>query len=1672
MKRTLLNIICVLWASLLWAQMHNGRFGNEWIDYNQSYYKMQVWNDGVYRIPRQTLVNAGINLSSISPDNFQLFCMGNEVPIYVHAPSGNIDYIEFYGKKNKGDLDINLYNNPAWHFNPEYSLISDTAAYFLTWNNNTTNNRFTNRSANLSLGLPREDYYWQTSSVVYTNLYQYGKPCNVAGEELHKSIYDYGEGYGTDVANSLTASVPISNIYTGGASARCEVRMYAQGVSGQPHTPTMFVNGTQVYATTFYGDSVLSLQTTLPIARINSPNSSVQIRGMASPADLLSVSYVKMEYPRTFNFGGSAHFPFKITSNGQPRYLEINNVDITNANQQQMYLYDLTNQQRINCFWSSPRVMVDLQASSSAYELVFVNAGNPNAVTTIGRLDAVQFDNIAATPTANYIIVYHPHLTSDSLGTNPVLEYAAYRSSSFDVVAYNIQQLYDQFAYGVNNHPLAVRNLAHFAKNRWNNPKYMFLIGKGRTPRDIRAVTPYDMLIPTMGYPPSDNILVASAQSDVPTIPVGRLAATNGNQVRLYLEKTRQMEQNRNLPQTYANRHWTKNILHLGGGRDNNEQGIIRNYLNNAKGIIENPRFGASIESFFKTSTSPIQSAQSAYLTSLIDSGVTAITFFGHSSANSFDFNLDNPASYANYQRFPLVLALGCYGGTIFESTYNISEQFIFAKHNVTTQPVGASVFLASVGAAELGALGQFLQLYYTTASTAYYGEGTGKILQQTIYTMENSGLYDDRMQMAAQYLCHHGDPAFNFNVAKRPDYYIDNDLVTHTPTAVSIQDNTFDLTLDIQNFGEAIDTSFVVEITRQYPDGTLAIVARQRVQAPYSNRVVSVPITVGGNNALGINYFKIEIEAGDAIDEQPQPSAEQNNIVLQYAVHITSDAILPVYPAEFAIVPTQPVALKASTGNTLASSETYVIQMDTTEYFNSSWLRQTRITQAGGLLEWTPSIPYVDSVVYYWRVSIDSTSPSAGYQWATSSFMYLTGSYPGWNQSHFFQFKKDKFRNLTLQEGARKFDYITSLQELVVHNGFTPSPLNNELLAVYLNGSRVDKCNCPIQKGVFVQVYDPLTMEPWKIGQGVATRAGATNCDAGLRQTTLFLFKTNEPNATSSQIAQQNLITFLRDSVPNGHYVTFFTLNDAGASNWIPTVYTHLLSEGATQSYLDSLQASARPYAFIYRKGNPTFQYRKDSVGANATSIIRISGGVPGSWDEGDLTSTIIGPATDWAHLYWQSDNLDNLSGNVSTVNVYGLDTSGQANLLIANLNLSHDTTLAWINAAQYPYLQMVWHSKDSLNQTSENLHYWRVLADLVPEAALRPELYFSIVQDTIERGSPLELELAMQNISAANMDSMLVKFQVLGSNVLMYQRLKPLLAGDTMRVRASIPTIDLSGAQQLLVEINPNNDQLERYHFNNVALIPFYVNRDKINPVMDVTFDGVHILDGDIVSGKPEIAIQLSDENKYLALDDASDFNIVLRHPSFPNGEMALDATTTDLEFYPADVSNLAAQNKARLLLRPDLVNDGIYTMYVSAKDKSDNNAGNLSYSIDFKVINNSSISNVLNYPNPFTTSTQFVFTLTGRELPDYVKIQIFTVNGKIVREIGMEELGTLRIGLNRTEFAWDGTDTYGDRLANGVYLYRVIAKKNGQDYDAYNNNRVDYMFKDGFGKMYLMR
>ena len=83
---------------------------------------------------------------------------------------------------------------------------------------------------------------------------------------------------------------------------------------------------------------------------------------------------------------------------------------------------------------------------------------------------------------------------------------------------------------------------------------------------------------------------------------------------------------------------------------------------------------------------------------------------------------------------------------------------------------------------------------------------------------------------------------------------------------------------------------------------------------------------------------------------------------------------------------------------------------------------------------------------------------------------------------------------------------------------------------------------------------------------------------------------------------------------------------------------------------------------------------------------------------------------------------------------------------------------------------------------------------------------------------------------------------------------------------------------------------------------------------------------------------------------------------------------------------------------------------------------------------------LRHVLNYPNPFTTSTDFYFEHNQACSQLETQIQIFTVSGKLVRTINEYVHSE---GFRSSGIHWDGRDDFGDQLAKGVYVYRLKVK-----------------------------
>ena len=101
------------------ARAQSGPYGNEWIVPGQTYYKIKVARDGLYRLDYNYLTQAGI--SGVNPQQLQLWRRGRQVAIHVAGNQNTLDpstVVEFYGQRNDAELDRDMYRVPAANTQP------------------------------------------------------------------------------------------------------------------------------------------------------------------------------------------------------------------------------------------------------------------------------------------------------------------------------------------------------------------------------------------------------------------------------------------------------------------------------------------------------------------------------------------------------------------------------------------------------------------------------------------------------------------------------------------------------------------------------------------------------------------------------------------------------------------------------------------------------------------------------------------------------------------------------------------------------------------------------------------------------------------------------------------------------------------------------------------------------------------------------------------------------------------------------------------------------------------------------------------------------------------------------------------------------------------------------------------------------------------------------------------------------------------------------------------------------------------------------------------------------------------------------------------------------------------------------------------------------------------
>ncbi|PPK88021.1 peptidase C25-like protein [Neolewinella xylanilytica] len=207
---------------------------------------------------------------------------------------------------------------------------------------------------------------------------------------------------------------------------------------------------------------------------------------------------------------------------------------------------------------------------------------------------------------------------------------------------------------------------------------------------------------------------------------------------------------------------------------------------------------------------------------------------------------------------------------------------------------------------------------------------------------------------------------------------------------------------------------------------------------------------------------------------------------------------------------------------------------------------------------------------------------------------------------------------------------------------------------------------------------------------------------------------------------------------------------------------------------------------------------------------------------------------------------------------------------------------------------------------------------------------------------------------------------------------------------------------------------------------------------PAIEVYLDNTDFVAGGEVSEDPVLLLHLTDDLGINVTGNSigHDLEAVLDEDS--RNPIVLN------DYYEADIDNYRS-GKVRYPLFD--LEPGLHTVTVRAWDVANNSTVETT---EFIVASDmgDALTHVLNYPNPFTTSTCFQFdhTLIGQEVN--ALIQIYTVSGRLVKSL--EADFAISDGSIRQDdcIEWDGLDDYGDQLARGVYLYQVRLQGDGSN------------------------
>ena len=1666
-----------------------------WYDPNKDYYKIYLNKKGVYRLTFDQLVSAHVPISGGVPSaNLEILNEGEDIPIDIHDGGDGIfnsgDYIQFVGYPPKP--------SPYCYWN----IYNVDNVYWFTYQSDTPPDTF-----KVIDGFPHT-INEKITSTLHTVHYEKDSLYERLGyaPDGNRDFWFWGSAEGSNgtPTDVFTTTFPKMNNWVTDSN-KITIRADLHGLTtydayNPDHLAKIFINNQFAGSIAWDAETRATFKGTVTVSadgiQINPQNNFyVSVDGAAiNNSDLIRVNWFEIEYWRALK-ADSINLTFESSSG----MIGINTYSITNwlSNNMEIYIpqrgelilnpqvLDTPNKEVL--FNDNVNQKTEYFCVSNDYFL------SPDSIIKDIPSDLRNTEN-----GADYLIITHPKFIS---AANILAEFRSQHLEGYSnprVKVVNVQDIYDEFSNGLLN-PYAIKDFIKYTFNSWQDPKPHYVALMGDMSYDYRHVLASSRLnyIPSIPYQQirygqavSDNNFVAVSGNDVfPDMAIGRLSCETLDEANVLVDKIL------NYPEDNGKK-WKQNVLLIGGGSDATDENFF--HFNTENLYLQNSYIVPQGYTTSKVFRYPANAAQAKFqgegpeIRQKIDSGCVIVNYYGHGGSAQWDLVFLNDDIYQldNEGRLPMIFSVTCY-------TAHFDNQDVFGEQFDKVPGKGSIGFWGHTGITfwDYG-LAINNEIFDQIFNKNKYVIGDAILDAKSVFLSDSSNEFTQDHVALLTLL---GDPAIELALPKKPDFSVKpEDIILSPQYPTSGQE--LNIKIKLHNLGKAFKGDSVnLKLTVSSND-TSFILKNIFLPSFGENDSVSfvwVPKLVGNINILVEVNQDSHIQEDDHLDNVASKSI--------YVFSLSQPDI--IYPIDGFSTNKQNIDfLFSDIGEYINQNVSYSIEIDTTLNFNSPLLVSSQVVPKDGTLKWQS--PRLQDGYYFWRaVTKDSKGDSGSWSNPRSFSVFQQSSKEGYYAENKLLKDFDKYNiyysnvsdNLELNKNVlpprpadNKFleDIIVNFPVLdsvglssIATDGtyiyFAQisyySALHNPTGKSHIYKMGTGK-NGTVKGEFYNEVpnfYDIIRNQFCYHSDGYfyipfnqQNKLLKVSPEVGVVDTVLIpsgLLRENLTNTGNtfylSSDGQYIYNLSIVDSLGENKY-TLRTLDPA--NNW-KKVRDDLVLSGSSYNPGFTSFFVANNYLFVYENYNAGFMRRYklsngsfeeewltrgdfqgfyswcyDKVnnlvyasvfttdGSHAPKISVYTGSYTD--DAGIITTPLIGPALNWDHLTYQIEKTEN--GGESSVDILGLN---QATKKVDTIytNVPNDFSLAGIDNKKYEYLKFKFTLSDSSNNPANHigLKNINVVYKTLPEIMLLDK-EMSFASDSLEYGLSNSVYLKVLNIGNSRADSTQIKFYIDNSSTEFYSEKINVPADSFVNVARDFSSSNLTGGQYHKISASASLDEPEFFTYNNSASKSFYVIRDSIKPAVSVTFDGKEIVNGDVVPYKPEILITMRDNNPIPL--DTNLFTIYF------NGE-PFDFSSQDVNISTTPYPNAQMQIK----WNPELP-DSENTLRIYARDASGNLTDSLGLFLYFYVYRNPDLLNVLNYPNPFKNDTYFTFELHGINVPQELLIKIYTIAGRLIRDISVPS-SELQIGFNK--IYWNGRDQDGDRIANGVYFYKMISKNNGK-------------------------